>query len=114
MAINLIQYKGKAYTVQDLAEISCCSIALLRKRLKERWSIEKAVTTPTSTYLNALERRKPRIIPNPKVKERLKAIMAIPLNPRADYCTYLRTVAAENRAAALRNFEADHNYIYKK
>ena len=45
--VQLFSFKGEMRTIQEISEITGVSEWTLRRRLKDNWSIEKAVSTPT-------------------------------------------------------------------
>ena len=48
------EYKGKTYCLTALAEMSAVGIDSIRRRIKQGWSIEDAVDTPSKTYKGRL------------------------------------------------------------
>lgn len=48
------EYKGKVYCLSALAEISEVRIDSIRRRIKQGWSVEDAVDTPSKTYKGRL------------------------------------------------------------
>lgn len=52
------EYKGKMYCLSQLAEISFVNVDTLRRRIKNGFSIDKAVETPSRTYKGRIKNAK--------------------------------------------------------